>query len=261
VNALEAISESATTMTAGTSPGRREAYDRYMPLVRRIAIRIARGVPSSVTLDDILSAGWVGMAEALVRRAETMDESHFEAYASYRIRGAILDYLRSLDPLSRKLRGASRRITDAARVLTGRLGRLPQEDELAGELGLTLEDYQDLLGSIADAGLLRLELTQVEHLNGSEPSPEAAAARNEAVSGVSAAVDELPERLRLVLGLYYQDDCSFREIGEVLGVTESRACQLHSEAVHLIRAMLEGAPTRARKTLRKVSDGVGGSGR
>ena len=110
MNALEAISESATKMTAGTSPGRREAYDRYMPLVRRIAIRIARGVPSSVTLDDILSAGWVGMAEALVRRAETMDESHFEAYASYRIRGAILDYLRSLDPLSRKLRGASRRI-------------------------------------------------------------------------------------------------------------------------------------------------------
>jgi RNA polymerase sigma factor FliA len=253
VNAVEAAIEAPPPMPAVTAASRKELYDRYMPLVRRIAIRIARGVPSSVTLDDILSAGWVGMAEALVRRADTMDESHFEAYASYRIRGAILDYLRSLDPLSRKLRGASRRITDAARTLTARLGRLPQEEELAGELGLSLEDYQDLLGSIADAGLLRLELTQVEHLNGSEPSPEANAARNEAVSVVASAVEDLPERLKLVLGLYYQEDCSFREIGEVLGVTESRACQLHSEAVHLIRAILEGGPARGKKPPRKAA--------
>ncbi|HVU05594.1 MAG TPA: FliA/WhiG family RNA polymerase sigma factor [Polyangiaceae bacterium] len=240
-------------MAAVTSASRKEEYDRYMPLVRRIAIRIARGVPSTVTLDDILSAGWVGMAEALARRAEKMEESHFEAYASYRIRGAILDYLRSLDPLSRKLRGASRKITDAARTLTAKLGRLPQEEELAAELGLSLGDYQDLLGSIADAGLLRLELAQVEHLNGNEPSPEAAALRNEAASVVASAIDDLPERLKTVLGLYYQEDCSFREIGEVLGVTESRACQLHSEAVHLIRAMLEeGGERRGKKGLRKA---------
>src|SRR5688572_1421708 len=101
------------THPASSSAAERAAYERYMPLVRRIAMRTARTMPRSVTIDDLISAGWVGMAEALGRRAAEMDEQHFEAYASYRVRGAILDYLRMLDPLTRKLRGASRRITDA----------------------------------------------------------------------------------------------------------------------------------------------------
>ncbi len=229
------------------NPARREAYERYLPLVRRIAMRIARGLPPSVSMDDVISAGWVGMAEAMTRRAESMDDSHFEAYASYRIRGAILDYLRSLDPLSRKLRGASRRITDAARDLSARLGRLPEEDEIANELGVSLSEYQGLLGNIAEAGLVRLELTHIEDIDGAHPSPEATASRNEIVSALSEAIENLPERLKLVLGLYYQEDCSFREIGEVLGVTESRSCQLHAEAVHLLRAVLEGAKVQSKK--------------
>jgi RNA polymerase sigma factor for flagellar operon FliA len=248
MNTPETQSETVP-MTIALGPTRREAYERYLPLVRRIAMRIARGLPPTVSIDDVISAGWVGLAEAMTRRADTMDDSHFEAYASYRIRGSILDYLRSLDPLSRKLRGASRRITDVARELSARLGRLPEEDEIAGELGVSLEEYQGLLGNIAEAGLVRLELSQVEDLDTSQPSPEANASRNEIVAALSTAVEELPERLKLVLGLYYQEDCSFREIGEVLGVTESRACQLHAEAVHLLRAVLEGAKGSGKKAL------------
>jgi RNA polymerase sigma factor for flagellar operon FliA len=237
------VSQASRTALRGKDD--RELYDRYMPLVRRIAMRTIRALPATLTFDDILSAGWVGMAEALQRRTDEMQEEHFEAYASYRVRGAILDYLRVLDPLSRKLRGASRRITEAASELTQRLGRTPNEDEIAAELGLGLPAYQELLTEISDAGFARLELAPASEPAASEPSPEAMTSRAELVDSIASAIDSLPERLRLVLGLHYQEECSLREIGEVLGVTESRVCQLHAEAVHLIRARLE-RPKRPR---------------
>jgi RNA polymerase sigma factor for flagellar operon FliA len=203
-------------------------------------MKTVRSLPASVTLDDLLSAGWIGLAEALQRRTPTMDEEQFEAYASHRVQGAILDYLRSLDPLTRKLRGASRRISEATGDLTARLGRAPDEDEIAGELGLPLDSYHQMLMQIAEAGLARLELTEDSGWLGEQASPEALATEHELTDQVAAAIDELPERLRTVLGLYYQEECSFREIGAVLGVTESRACQLHTEAVHRIRGRIKG---------------------
>lgn len=215
-------------------------YERYTPLVRRIAMKTVRSLPASVTLDDLLSAGWIGLAEALQRRTSTMDEEQFEAYASHRVQGAILDYLRSLDPLTRKLRGASRRISEATGDLTARLGRAPDEDEIAGELGLPLDGYHQMLMQIAEAGLARLELTEDSGWLADQASPETLATEHELTDQVAAAIDELPERLRTVLGLYYQEECSFREIGAVLGVTESRACQLHTEAVHRIRGRIKG---------------------
>ena len=215
----------------------RDVVDQYMPMVRRIAIRTTRTLPSSVSFDDVLSAGWVGMAEALSRRTPDMDDEHFQAYASYRVRGAILDYLRGLDPLSRKLRNASRKISETAAELSTRLGRMPEEEEVAAELGLTLEKYHALLGEISEAGYARLSLTGAEQSEA--PLPEFIASRAELIEEVSKITTSLPERLQVVLALYYQEQCSFREIGEVLGVTESRVCQLHSEAVHLIRARLD----------------------
>jgi RNA polymerase sigma factor FliA len=219
------------------NPGK--LYERYTPLVRRIAMKTVRSLPASVTLDDLLSAGWIGLAEALQRRTVSMDEEQFEAYASHRVQGAILDYLRSLDPLSRKLRGASRRVSEVTAELTSRLGRAPDEEEIAAELGLVLENYHQLLTQIAEAGLARLELTEDSGWLPEQVSPEALASEHELADQVANAIDELPERLRVVLGLYYQEDCSFREIGAVLGVTESRACQLHTEAVHRIRGRIK----------------------
>ncbi len=225
----------------------RALYERYLPLVRRIAMRTVRSLPSSITIDDVISAGWLGMVEALGRRTETMQEEHFEAYASYRIRGSILDYLRGLDPMSRKLRGASRKITGAIGELVGRFGRTPEQDEVAEHLGITLDEYHDLLSQIGDAGFARLELGESNEPSTLEATPEAATARKEIVDCVASAIEELPERLKLVVGLYYQEECSFRQIGELLGVTESRVCQLHSEAIHLIRAVLEGKTSRKKQ--------------
>jgi RNA polymerase sigma factor for flagellar operon FliA len=214
-----------------------EVARRYLPMVRRIAMRTVRTLPAGIAFDDILGAGWLGLSEALHRRQPSMPENEFEAYASHRVRGAILDYLRDLDPLSRKLRQASRNISRAAADLVGRLGRYPTEEELAVELGLELEQYQSLLAEISRAGHARFELSDNEA--SANPSPEAEASLRELAEQVSRAVDELPERLRMILGLYYQEGCSLREIGEILGVTESRVCQLHSEAIHLIRARLD----------------------
>jgi RNA polymerase sigma factor for flagellar operon FliA len=217
-----------------------------MPLVRRIAMKAVRSLPSNITLDDVLSVGWVGMANALQRRTADMTEDHFEAYASHRVRGAILDYLRSLDPLSRKLRGASRRITEVMGSLSVKLGRVPTSEEIAGELGMTLDNYYSVLADISDVGLARLDIAAREP-ESYDPSPEALASRNEMINAVTESIEELPERLQLVLGLHYQEECSFREVGEVLGVTESRACQLHAEAVHRIRARLHLAPKKSRQ--------------
>ncbi len=222
-----------------------QVFERYSPLVRRIAMKTIRSLPSTVTLDDLLSVGWTGLAEALRRRTAAMSEVEFEAYASQRVQGAILDYLRSLDPLSRRLRGASRRISGAASDLSQRLGREPSEEEIAGELGLEISVYRQLLTEIAAAGLARLELgDQVHGVPDQTESPESEATQHELIDLVVDAIERLPEKLRTVVGLYYQDDCSFREIGEILGVTESRACQLHTEAVHRIRAKLDEPPGR-----------------
>jgi len=225
-----------------SSEHEQKLYERYMPLVRRIAMRVVRTLPANVTLDELLSAGWLGLSEALTRRTPAMNEEQFEAYASHRVRGAILDHLRMLDPLSRKLRGASRRITEATAQLGTRLGRAPTEEEIAAELGVSLAEYQKLLGEIANGGLARLEVTSDGPVQ--DTTPEVLAEKREMVDHVALALESLPERLKLVVGLHYQEECTFREIGEILGVTESRVCQLHAEAIHRVRAKLETRSNR-----------------
>ncbi|MDX2055325.1 MAG: RNA polymerase sigma factor FliA [Polyangiaceae bacterium] len=228
----------------GSAEAHADLVDRYMPLVRRISMRAVRKLPPSITVDDLVSAGWVGLLEAFDRRTPEMNEEQFEAYASHRVRGAILDYLRSLDPMGRKMRSASRRIVQTMSELTASLGRAPETEEVARALGLTLDDYHSLLTDISEAGSARLELSEVAEPASPDASPEAQAGRRAEVGSVAEAVEQLPERLQLILGLYYQEDCSFREIGEVLDISESRACQLHIEAIHRIRATLHGRAYR-----------------
>jgi RNA polymerase sigma factor FliA len=215
----------------------RALYERYLPLVRRIAMRTVRRLPREISLDDILGAGWVGLVEALPRAAG-MPPEEFEAYASYRVRGAVLDYLRSLDPLTRKLRGASRHIEETIRSLTARLGRNPEEAEIAAGLGLEVEPYRALLGQIAESDVVHLEMSELSASRAQDASPDQIVSQREIVDRVADGISSLPEKQRLVLGLYYQEECTFREIGEVLGVSESRICQIHSEAIHRLRAAL-----------------------
>lgn len=218
----------------------RQLYERYLPVVRRIAMKLVRRLPSQITMDDLIGAGWVGMVEALRRRDGIPTEEQFESYAAHRVRGAILDYLRSLDPMTRKMRGASRQITAAIKAFTARVGRAPQEEEIAGELGLDLEAYRVLLHQVAQADPTRVELTDFSSpRSGSDTAPDIMAQRHELADRIAGAVEQMPERLQLILSLYYQEECSFREVGEVLGVTEARICQLHAEAIHRIRAYLD----------------------
>jgi RNA polymerase sigma factor for flagellar operon FliA len=218
----------------------RWAYERFLPLIRRAAMRLVRKVPEHITVGDLIGYGWVGLMEAYQRAQPDMPAQEFEAYASYRIRGAMLDYLRTLDPATRDLRRASRKLTDVIRALTGRFNRPPQEEEIAAELETSIDDYHVLLQRISQGGLARLEVLDLDRIdidNESTPVDEEIA-RKELGQAVAEAIETLPQKLQQVLALYYQEECTLREIGLVLGVTESRVCQLHSEAMHRLRACI-----------------------
>jgi RNA polymerase sigma factor for flagellar operon FliA len=222
-------------------------------MVRRIALKTIRSLPRTITLDDIISAGWVGMSEALRRRPEGMPQEQFEAYSSYRIRGAILDYLRHLDPLSRRLRGIARQLTRVTSQLTQKLGHLPDQEQIAEGLEMTLEQYQAILVEMQEAGLDRIDANAVIEPPARTPSPESLASHSEILSTVETYSKNLSERLQMVLSLHYEHECSLREIGDILGVTESRVCQLHSEAVQRIRAQFEGKPASSVRRRRNKS--------
>lgn len=220
----------------------RADYERFLPIVRRIAMRAARRVPRHIAVADLVSSGWLGLLEAFQRADATMDRDEFEAYASYRIRGAMLDYLRSMDTVSRHTRRASRDLTRTIKDLTRRLGRPPEEPEIAQALNLDPAAYRATLTRIAEAGMTRLELLdfdQVEADPGGRLVDDEVSQR-ELVGAVADAVETLPPRLQQVLALYYQEECSLREIGAILGVSESRVSQLHTEAVHRLRAAIGG---------------------
>lgn len=228
-----------------------ELYERFSPIVRRISLKTVRSLPRSISVDDIISAGWVGMSEAISRRPDDMPDEQFDAYASYRIRGAILDYLRALDPLSRRLRSIAREVHAATRTLTHQLGRTPAQDELAKEMGISLNQLQRSLADIQESGMDRLDGTGNIDAPSASPSPEALATKSEMLETIAKYTKMLPERLQVVLTLHYQHECSLREIGEILGVTESRVCQLHAEAVQKIRARVDGRPLASARRRRK----------
>jgi RNA polymerase sigma factor for flagellar operon FliA len=214
------------------------AYERFQPLVRRTAMRFARRVPRHITVADLVGYGWVGLMEAYRRADPNMPPKEFEAYASYRVRGAILDYLRSLDPATRELRRSSRNVADAIRKLTGEKVRAPEEDEIAAALSLSVDDYRDLLQRISTGGMARLELLDIDNLEVEDANKDIdeGIGEKQLSVAVAEAITHLPSRLQQILALYYQEDCKLREIGAILGVSESRVCQLLSEAIHRLRA-------------------------
>lgn len=215
-----------------------EHYRKYLPIVRRTAMRVARKVPSHITVADLTGYAWIGLVEAFARATDDMDEDEFEAYALYRIRGAMLDYLRSLDSHSRASRALSRKVTRAIQKLTRIHGRQPEEEEIAAELELTLLQYRATLASLDRAGMNRLEMIDIdaETMADGAELPDDSAGRKEIQRAVADAITQLPERLQQVLALYYTEECTLREIGAILDVSESRVCQLHTEAVHRLRA-------------------------
>ncbi|MFO0738501.1 MAG: RNA polymerase sigma factor FliA [Labilithrix sp.] len=221
----------------------REDYDRYLPLVRRTAMKLARRLPSHVTVNDLVSYGWVGLCDAFERAPEGMSEEEFEAFAMFRVRGAALDHLRSLDPATRGARAMSRKVAKAMGELTSRSGgKTPEEDEVAKKLGMSVGEYRATMEKLGRSGMDKLEMLDIDEMaqtfSGAEKAElqEDLLSKKELAGVVARAIKQLPERHQLVLALYYQEERTLREIGSVLDISESRVCQIHTEAIHRLRA-------------------------
>lgn len=223
-----------------------------MPAVRWIARRIHERLPQHVDLEDLVSAGTLGLLDAF-KKFDPAKKVQFRSYAQFRIRGAILDSLRTLDWSPRDLRRKGRAVEETIRKLTAQFGRAPSEPEIAFAMGLELENYQQLLGELKglEIGTLHMERSEdsgEEELayipNRPEDDPLFRCLRGEMQERLAAAIDHLPERERLVVTLYYYEEMTMKEIGLVLGVVESRVSQIHSSAVVHLRARLSDTGER-----------------
>ena len=221
---------------------------QHVPLVRRIALHMIAKLPPNVELDDLIQVGMIGLAEAL-SRFESEQGVQFETFASQRIRGAMLDELREGDWMSRSSRKSQKEIEQALNRLEQRLGRPPLESEIAAELGMALDDYQSLLGKVRGTQLVYLEDIGggdgddgddylERHVADSGADPFALLRDQRLRAALVDAIKQLPEREQYVMGMYYEHDMNLKEIAAVLGVTESRVCQLHSQAVARLRTKM-----------------------
>jgi RNA polymerase sigma factor for flagellar operon FliA len=219
----------------------------HLPIVRFLARRIHQRLPQHVDLEDLVSAGVVGLMDAFAKFDSTK-KVQFRSYAQFRIRGAILDSLRTLDWSPRELRRKGRAVEEAIRVLTARLGHAPGEPEIAQEMALSLEEYQQLLGDLKglEIGTLHMERNEdsgeeeLAYVPGRpEDDPLFICLKSELEERLTGAIVQLPERERLVMSLYYYEEMTMREIGLALGVVESRVSQVHASAVVHLRAALK----------------------
>ena len=221
---------------------------KYSSLVHRLAHLMIAKLPASVEIDDLIQVGMIGLTEALTR-FEPSQGVQFETFASQRIRGAMLDELREGDWMSRGSRKLQKDIEHAVQRLEQRLHRAPMESEIAAELGLSLDDYQETLARVRGT-----QLVYLEDLGGkgddddhfldrylpadAQSNPESLLGDQRMRSALVEAIKKLPEREQYVMSMYYEHDMNLKEIAAVLGVTESRVCQLHSQSIARLRARL-----------------------
>ena len=219
----------------------------HLPIVRFLARRIHERLPQHVDIEDLVSAGVVGLMDAFTK-FDPAKKVQFRSYAQFRIRGAILDSLRTLDWSPRELRRKGRAVEEAIRVMTARLGHAPNEAEVAQEMALELEEYQQLLGDLKglEIGTLHMERNEdsgeeeLAYVPGrTDEDPLFRCLRGELEERLAEAIQNLPDRERLVMSLYYYEEMTMREIGLALGVVESRVSQVHASAVVHLRGALK----------------------
>ena len=224
-------------------------FHQHVPLVRRIAHHMIAKLPPNVELDDLIQVGLIGLNDAL-SRYEATQGVQFETFASQRIRGAMLDELRGGDWMSRGARKSQKDIEQALRRVEQRLGRSPKESEIAAELDMSLDDYQALLGKVRGTQLVYLEDISGgdegeegfldRHVADEDADPMAVLRDQRLRAALVQAIKVLPEREQHIMGMYYEHDMNLKEIAAVLGVTESRVCQLHSQAIARLRTKMRG---------------------
>jgi RNA polymerase sigma factor for flagellar operon FliA len=228
----------------------------YAPLVKYVAGRLGSGLPAHVDEGDLVSYGLLGLIGA-IERYDPARDIKFETFAITRIKGAIIDELRSLDWVPRSVRSRAREIERAIGELESKLGRAPSDEEIAAKIGISVDDLSDSLTDISRSTIAALDelwsvsgdgdqvslLDTIEDTTG--PRPAEALDEVELREALADAIARLPEREKLVVTLYYYEELTLREIGEVLGVTESRVSQLHTKAVLRLKSRLHGAAAHA----------------
>jgi RNA polymerase sigma factor for flagellar operon FliA len=228
----------------------------HTPLIRYIVNRIAVRLPSHIDLDDLHNTGVIGLMDA-IEKYDPEKNCKFKTYAEFRIKGAILDQLRSLDWVPRSVRQKGRRLERAYGEVEQRLGRSASEDEVADSLGLQLDKLQELINQVRGISLVNLEEIrgggQEGDRNGSyadiiedvnAENPYSTLKLQEMRSIVADTIATLPEKERLVISLYYYEDLNMKEIGNILGITESRVCQIHTKSVLRLRSKLKSTMER-----------------
>ena len=234
----------------GDRNAREELILRYTPLVKYVVGRLPIALPAAMDREDLINCGVIGLIEA-VDRFQPARGVKFETYAIARIRGQILDTLRHLNVLPRSTHRQARQIESAIAELSQLLGRIPEDSEVADHLGITLDDYRSRLMTSSVAMISLDEPTRSsdgESLDlhdcvedTSMPSPSEYVDRQESIDQMVSAIQNLPERERLMISLYYQDRLTMKEIGAVLGISESRVCQLHTKALLTLRGIVSGS--------------------
>jgi RNA polymerase sigma factor for flagellar operon FliA len=229
----------------------------YAPLVKYVAGRLGSGLPAHVDEGDLVSYGLLGLIGAIERYDPERDVK-FETYAIARIKGAIIDELRAMDWVPRSVRSRAREIERAIAELERKLMRAPTDAEIAEKIGITEEELEDSLTEISRSSIAALdELWTVSSSGGDQialidtiedtdaPDPQSSLSATEMREAIGEAIARLPEREKLVVTLYYYEELTLREIGEVLGVTESRVSQLHTKAILRLKARLAGSAARS----------------
>jgi RNA polymerase sigma factor for flagellar operon FliA len=232
--------------TAKGKADKNSLLTEHMPLVKRLAHQMKAKLPPSVEVDDLIQAGMIGLLDA-INRYEDNHGAQFETYAVLRIRGAMVDELRSNDWMPRSTRQNMRKVESAMQALQQQLGRPPSESEVAKALKLSLTDYQDMLGDSGGHQLVYFEdFHDSEDGNDSfldryavdDEDPLKALLETDFRQAVIDAIDALPPREKILMSLYYEEELNLKEIGAVMGVSESRVSQLHTQAVARLRTYL-----------------------
>ncbi len=216
---------------------------RYAPLVKRIAYHLMSRLPPNVQADDLIQAGMIGLLEA-ARNYDRTQGASFETYAGIRIRGSMLDEIRKSDWTPRSLHRKVRQVSEAIRSIESAEGRDARDTEVAERLGLSLDEYHQVLQDASGHKIFSFEDLPVgeesvtESLTGETKGPLEHLEMDKFRDGLARAIAGLPDRERLVMSLYYDEELNLREIGAVLGVSESRVCQIHGQALMRLKARM-----------------------
>jgi len=228
--------------------GREKIVEEFIPIIKHLAYKVSKGFEEKNMIEDLISAGIVGLLEA-IEKYDTKRGAKLNTFAYLRIRGAMIDELRSRDWFPRSARSKTKKIEEVIRKLENKLGRYPKEEEIAAEMHIDFEDYLTLMKDYKNLSILSIEDLHeaigedrekiLSYVTDENDDPEKHAEFHELEGILAKEIERLPEKQKIVLSLYYHEDMNMKEIAEALSVTEARVCQIHSQAIISLRSTMK----------------------